>query len=539
MNTEPIYVTGHKNPDTDSIVAAIAYASLRNALGDRAYTAARIGDVSDETHMVLEKFGFEPPKLLRTVRTQVSDLNYDTPPILSSAVTVHHAWDALVGDQVSIPALPVTDEEGRLFGMLTPEYVAKYDMRFVENNSVEGLPLFNLLSCIDGQLWSTESECMELSGPVIIALPNHAGMPEFPKGSIVICGNQPEVVQKAISSKAGCVIVCESEIDRNLYEGVRDTCVIGTPYDAYIASRLLFQAIPISRICQTEELVPFQLTDYVDDVKETTLKTRYRSYPILDENGIVVGTLSRYHLLRPNRKRVVLVDHNELGQSVPGLEQAEILEIIDHHRLADVETAAPVYVRNEPVGSTCTIITSMFFEKGIIPSKKLAGLLAAAIVSDTIMFKSPTCTTVDHVMAERMAKIAEVSLDALGREIFAVSATGDHDLKELLFSDFKQFQIAGHSLGIGQITCLDSERLSEKKAELSMTMEKEREARHYDMLLLMLTDVLREGTELLCVGDVETVEHAFNVKVKDGAVFLPGVISRKKQVVPALSLLWG
>ena len=536
---EPIYITGHRNPDTDSIAAAIAYASLKNALGERNYVAARIGSVSDETEMVLKKFGFEPPALLRNVRTQVSDLEYDTPPILSSAVTVYHAWESIVADGRSGPALPVTDEEGRLFGMLTSGDIAAYDMRFVDENAVSGVPLFNLLSCLDGQLLTDQYEPAELNGPLVLALPSHAGMPAFPAGSIVICGSQPEVIREAVAGKAACVIVCESEVNRALIADCPDTCVIGTPYDPYKASRLVFLSIPVSRICRREDLVSFHLTDYLDDVKEATLKSRYRSYPILDDDDKVVGALSRFHLLRPNRKRVVLVDHNELKQSVPGLEQAEILEIIDHHRLADVETAAPVYVRNEPVGSTCTIVTGMFFEKGILPSPKLAGLLAAAILSDTIMFKSPTATAVDKVMAERMAKIAGLSLQDLGREIFAVSINGDHDLKELLLSDFKQFEIAGHSLGIGQITCLDSGGLSGKEKELIELMEAERKQRGFDTLLLMITDVLREGTELLAVGDVETVEHAFNVHVKHNAVFLPGVISRKKQVVPALSLLWG
>lgn len=536
---EPIYVTGHKNPDTDSIVAAIAYAGLRNALGDRNFVAARIGDLSDETNMVLAKFGFEAPQLLRTVRTQVADLDYDTPPILSSAVTVHHAWESLQTAKKA-PALPVTDEDGKLFGMLTSDDIASYDMRFVSDNHLTGIPLFNLLSCLDGQLWSMQTEPFDLSGELVLALPDANGVPDFPENSIVVCGNQPKAARRAIENKVSCLIVCQSEMDRSLYENCGQTCVISTPYDAYIASRMICMAIPISRICHSQkDVVTFHLTDYLDDVKEATLKSRYRSYPILDENDLVVGTLSRYHLLRPKRKRVVLVDHNELAQSVPGLEQAEILEIIDHHRLADVQTGAPVYVRNEPVGSTCTILTSMYFEKGIMPSKKLAGLLAAAIVSDTIMFKSPTCTQEDHVMAERMARIAGISLEDLGREIFSVSISGDHDLHELLFSDFKQFQIAGHSLGIGQVTCLDSERIAENRKELMAIMEQERAERDYDMLLLMVTDVLREGTELIAVGDVDTVAHAFNVRIRDGAVFLPGVLSRKKQVVPALSLLWG
>ena len=244
-------------------------------------------------------------------------------------------------------------------------------------------------------------------------------------------------------------------------------------------------------------------------------------------------------MIRPNRKRLVLVDHNEAAQSVPGLEQAEIIGIIDHHRLADVETASPVYVRNEPVGSTCTIIGSMFFEKGVVPSGKLAGLIASAIVSDTILFKSPTSTERDRIMAERMAKLAGVSLTALGQEMFAVSVNNTADLKELLYSDFKQFHIAGHDIGIGQITCLDSKEIASQHGALVALMEQEREKNRYDTLLLMLTDVLREGTELFAVGETETVEHAFNVRVTGNSVFLPKVMSRKKQVVPALSLLWG
>ena len=536
---EPIYITGHRNPDTDSIVAAISYAMLKNALGERAYTAARIGEISDQTQVVLKKFDFAAPPVLHNVRTQVSDLNFDTPPILSAAVSVYHAWQTIASGSASVPALPVTDEEGRLSGMLTPEEIASYDMRFINSNRVDGVPLFNLLACLDGRLLNPESELNEFSGDLILALPNHSGMPNLPEGSIVICGNQPEAIQQALKRRAGCLIICESEVDRALIADCKQTCVVTTPYDAYAASRLVFLAIPVSRICRRENLVSFHLNDYVDDVREATLKSRFRSYPIVDEDDRVVGTLSRFHLLRPNRKRVVLVDHNELSQSVSGLEQAEILEIIDHHRLADVETGAPVYVRNEPVGSTCTIITNMFFERGVMPSKKLAGLLAAAIVADTIVFKSPTSTSIDRSMAERMAKIAGISLEELGREIFAVSPAGQHDLDELYFSDFKQFQIAGHSLGISQITSLDNDALYGKKDAFLAIMKREMAKRGYDMMLLMLTDVLREGTMLLTVGDVDTVEHAFNVKIKDNAAFLPGVISRKKQVVPALSLLWG
>ena len=536
---EPIYITGHKNPDTDSIVASIAYASLRNALGDRAFTAARIGDVSDQTQHVLDKFGFAPPMRIYNVRTQVADLNFDRPPILSSAVTLHHAWKALFSGETQSISLPVTDEDGKLFGMLSASDVASYDMRFVSRSILNGIPLFNLLSALDGHLINEDARMDDLDGELVIALPDANGLPDFKKSDLVICGSQPDVMDAVAKNGAGCLIVCNAEVPAAQAKKLKNIPVITTPLAPYRAARLIIQAVPISYICRKGEVTAFHLTDYIDDVREVMAKSRFRSYPVLDENDRVVGTLARFHLMNPTRKKVVLVDHNELLQSVDGLGQADILEIIDHHRLADVQTGAPIYMRNEPVGSTCTIITSMFMERGIVPSKNLAGLLAAGIVSDTILFKSPTSTQRDRVMAERMAKHAGISLEELGHEMFSASLSATHDIHELLFSDFKRFHIAEHTLGIGQFTCFNSQDLPLDRAEMIKLMERERAEHDFDMLLLMITDVLREGTELLAVGDLDSVENAFNVKVIDHAAFLPGVLSRKKQIVPALSLLWG
>ena len=268
------------------------------------------------------------------------------------------------------------------------------------------------------------------------------------------------------------------------------------------------------------------------------LNHRYSSYPVLDENEKVVGVLSRYHLLRPRRKKVVLVDHNEAAQSVPGLEEAEILEIIDHHRLADIQTTNPIYVRNEPVGSTNTIIAGMFQDRGLMPSEKMAGMMAAAILSDTVMFKSPTCTDRDVKTAERMARIANVSLDELGREIFSASM-GARTAKDLLFSDYKEFHIAGHDLAVAQITCVDSPKMLERKDEFLALMRENVEKKSLSMMILMLTDVLMEGTQILYLGDDEVIQQAFNVSPKENTVFLPKVMSRKKQVIPMLSALWG
>lgn len=537
---DTIYVTGHRNPDTDSIVSAMAYAALRNALGDRQYQAARLGHVSDETQLVLDRFGFSAPQWIKTVRTQVRDLDYDTPPALSSAVTVSRAWSVLSSDS-SIAAIPVTNEDGTLFGMLSAGDIAAYDMRSIERPYIEEIPVFNLLSVLEGRLLNEAGNMVDsLTGNVTIALPQSCDNLLFSaKDSIVVCGDQPEMLRRALALGVRCVIVCQAEVDEALRREPTDTCIISTPFDAYRAVRLIYQSLPIRRICRTENLECFHLDDYVDDVREGMLKSRYRCYPILDENEHVVGTLSRYHLIRPRRKRVVLVDHNEVAQSVPGLEQAEILEIIDHHRLADIQTGNPIYFRNEPVGSTTTIIAGMYQERGLMPSEKLAGMMAAAIVSDTVMFKSPTCTARDRNMAERMARIANVSLEELGQKIFSASWSDDKTAKELLFADFKDFHIAGHNLGVGQITCVNSMHILQRKDEFLEEMKKTMHERHYDLMLLMLTDVLREGTQLIYVGDEDTIRMAFSSEARNNEVFLPKVMSRKKQIIPALSAMWG
>lgn len=537
---DPIYVTGHRNPDTDSIVAAMAYAALRNAVGDREFVAARLGGISDETQMVLDKFGFEAPMRIHTMRTQVRDLDYDTPPALSSAVTVSRAWNLLCQDQ-SLSALPVTDESGKLYGMLTNGDIASYDMQSIQQPMIESIPVFNLLSVLEGRILNEAGNLTDVvSGEVVVALPKAHEAPIFNgKEYILLCGQQPDIIRAAMDAGVRCIVLCQAELSEELRNLPTDTCIISTPHDACRAARLIYHAIPVSRVCNRKDISCFHLDDFIDDVREIVLQSRFRSYPILDENDVVVGTLSRFHLLRPRRKRVVLVDHNEFAQSVPGLDQAEVLEIIDHHRLADIQTGYPIYFRNEPVGSTCTIIAGMYQEKGLMPSEKLAGLIASAIVSDTVMFKSPTCTERDRRMAERMARIAGVSLEELGQAIFAASTSDNRPAEELLFSDFKEFHIAGHDLGIGQVTCLNSEHILERTDEFLAIMRETSIKKGYDMMLLMLTDVLREGTQLLFLGDEETIRQAFNVEVKQNTCFLPHILSRKKQVVPMLSILWG
>ncbi len=537
---EHIYVTGHRNPDTDSIVAALGYAALQNAMGERGYVAARLGHLSDETHKILDRFGFEPPLRVTDMRTQVQDLDFDTPPILSGAVTVNRVWQAMEEDK-HISAIPIVDDDSRLIGMMTAGDIAAYDIDTIEDPTVRDVPLFNILSVLEGQILTEGPEIANsVSGEVVLALPIGSEAPLFRSpDTVLLCGDQPEILRRAVESGVRCVILCRAQLPADIAENAGNTTVISTPYDGLRAVRRLFQAIPVERLAGGREIEAFHLTDYIDDVKETVLHSRYRSYPILDGDDRVVGTLSRFHLIRPRRKKVVLVDHNELSQSVPGLDETEILAIIDHHRLADIQTQNPIYVRNEPVGSSCTIIAGMYQERGLMPSKKLAGLMAAAIISDTVMFKSPTATPRDRRMAERLASIADVDLEELGRFIFSASSPEDKPVRDLLFTDFKEFHIAGHAFGISQITCMDSQRHLKRKREFLDLMAETVKKNGYSMMILMLTDVLIEGSRVLCLGGEDIFNQAFNVELHDNEAFLPGVMSRKKQIVPMLSALWG
>ena len=536
---DPIYVTGHRNPDTDSIVAAMAYAALRNACGDREYEAACLGHVSDETQLVLDRFGFQPPKLIHNMYTQVRDLDFDTPPVLSTAVTEVRAW-RMLQEHKDISALPVAREDGTLYGMLSREDIASYNMALVSAGVLEEVPLFNVLSVLEGKVLNEAGENTDtIFGEIAIALPmTRENLLFRDPNTIVFCGDQPDMQRRALEMNVRCLVLCQAELSEELRALPTTTCIISTPLDAYRASQLIFQSTPIGRICRTKDLVCFHLEDRVDDVKELVLKHREHCYPILDENERVAGILTRYHLLRPRRKRVVLVDHNEASQSVPGLEEADIMEIIDHHRIADIQTRNPIYVRNEPVGSTNTIIASMFQDRGLMPSEKMAGMMAAAILSDTVMFKSPTCTIRDIKTAERMARIANISLEELGKAIFSASIEGK-TVEELLFTDYKEFHIAGHDLAVAQITCVDSANMVARKDDFLKLMAKTAKKSGFDLVILMLTDVLLEGSQIIYVGDDDTIQQAFNVTPKEGTAFLPRVMSRKKQIIPMLSALWG
>ncbi|MBR5387061.1 MAG: putative manganese-dependent inorganic diphosphatase [Clostridiales bacterium] len=536
-----IYVVGHKNPDTDAVVSAMAYANLRNASGDREYKAARLDHISDETKRMLKMFGFDAPIRLKDVRTQVCDIDYDTPTALDPSVTLDRAWKVMT--ETNTTSIPVVNSDGTLYGTLTAGDIATFNLNTIDQPEITDLPLFNLLGVIEGHIIKDPADMSDsISGDIAIALPaNEESLMFKGKDNIVICGDQPDMMKRALENEVSCLILCGSDIQAGTAKKYSEsrTCVIQTPLDPLKVSKLIYQATPISRACSHGDLVAFHLNDYIDDVKEIVLKSRFRSYPVLDENDKVVGTLSRYHLLKTRHKKLVLVDHNEAAQAVPGLDQADILEIIDHHRLADIQTVQPIYVRNEPVGSTTTIIGEIYREHGVTPFPQMAGLMASAILSDTVMFKSPTCTKRDIAMAERLSKIAGVTIEEIGKELFDSSASDSKSAEQLIGADFKEFHIAGQILGVSQIICVDSEKMLQRTDEFLETMKAMRKKNGYDMMILMLTDVLIEGTQLLYLGNDDTIRFAFNIEPKDNQVWLPGVMSRKKQIIPMLTALWG
>ena len=531
-----IFVTGHRNPDTDSISSALAYAALKNAAGEDEYKAVRLGSVNDETQRLLDYFGAEAPELVGNLRTQVKDLDFDKTPVLERSVTVDFAMRTMLEQELR--AVPVVDG-GKLFGMLSFGDLARYELESMAENRIEDVPLANLVSVLEGELVNPAAAAEFLSGNVSIYLPqNYESERLTDPESVLICGDQPDVVEQALAAGVRCLVLCRADIDPH-WKSVADTIIISTPLCARHVSRLIGQALPVERICNAEKIVAFHIEDYVDDVREVMLKSRFRSYPVLDAEGKVLGTVGRFHLLRPRRKQVVLVDHNEASQSVPGLEQVEIREIIDHHRLADIQTGQPILMRNEPVGCTATILTAMYQERGIEPSPKIAGLMAGAILSDTVIFKSPTCTARDVAAAEKLCKIAGVTVEELGKVLFAAGDEASKSAEELFGADYKAFHIAEKNIGVSQISSVDPSGLLARKAELLDVMAALKAREGFDLVILMVTDILKEGSTLLYVGSDETIQLAFGAEPKDSAVFLPGVMSRKKQIIPMLSGLWG
>lgn len=535
--TDVIYIFGHKNPDTDSIASAIAYAELKKRLGFNAF-AKRLGDINQETEFVLNYFNIPKPDILPTVKTQVSDLNLDKVIPISPDSSIKTAW--MLMKKNNVKTLAVIDENEKFLGLVTLSNITNKYMDTLENNIIK-TPLRNILETLNAKLILGDEAKFNSNGKIVVAALSPESMKPFiEKGDIVIIGNRKDSQKKAIELGANCLIITggfNAEQDILDFAEQKECIIINTPNDTYTTARLINQSIPVKYVMTTENIISFHIDDFVDEIRDKMLQTRYRSYPVLDENNKIYGFISRYHLISQKKKLVILVDHNERSQTVHGIDDAEILEIIDHHRVADIQTGKPIFFRNEPVGSTSTIIAGMYFENGIRPPKNIAGLLCAAIISDTVKFKSPTCTYIDKITAERLAEIAGIDIEAFALEMFkAGTSLQNKTPEEIFFQDFKEFKLGKYKIGISQVNTMNVEGLGETKNGILNFMNKLCNERGYDLLIIMLTDIIREGSEIIFAGEEkELIAKAFNVDVHNNFVFLPGVISRKKQIIPPLS----
>lgn len=550
MNTDnsekshAVYITGHKNPDTDSICSAIAYADFKRMLHIDAIPV-RTGKINRETKFVLNYFGLDAPEYLATVKTQVSDLNMDRIEPVLPDTSIQQAWKKLKASNLEV--LPIEDDRQILQGIVSVSDIANEYMNMPDNNALSdsSTPVGNLIRTLDAEPICVFGKSLDDSGKVIIAAMTPDGMDEFiEKGDIVFTGNIKVNQIKAIEAGASCVIVtCGSRVSEDvvrLAEAHQCTLLI-TKHDTFTGARLIYQSIPVGFTMTSENLVLFHIDDFIDDVREKLLQTRFRSYPVVDENRHFKGFISRYHLLNPRKKKLILVDHSEKAQSVNGIEQAEILEIIDHHRIGDIQTGSPIFYRNEPTGSTATIIANLYSEQGVKPSPQIAGILCAAILSDTIHFKSPTSTHADLITAERLEKLAGIDMEDFSAKMFeAGSSLKNLTTEEMIQNDFKEYQIGKHKIGIGQVNTTDLSSLK-KLRQLILTYLNDLAAReHFGILLILFTDILEEETEVLFVESQKgLVARAFSPLQDENSFLMSGVVSRKKQIVPRLVLALG
>lgn len=529
-----VYVCGHKNPDTDSICSAIAYAHLKRITEGINAIPVRLGPINRETKFVLDYFGIEEPVLIENVYTQVQDIKFDKPLIFKENTSMFEAWNAMM--EKNIRTLAVVDDENKLIGIATVGDLAKAYLSSAHELCKYRIPIENLLATLKGEILLKYLDYIE-GNILVAAMSKENVLKRIKEGDTLIVGDREDIQEAAIQEGVKALIITgNNQVSGKILDLAKkhEVTIIKVSPDTFDTVKLLNQSIPLSYVIKKEDIVSFRLTDYIDDVKEVMLKYRYRNFPVLDEEGRVVGLLGRRHILDYERKNVILVDHNEFSQAVEGIEQARILEIIDHHRLGTIETDQPILFRNHPVGSTATIINRLYEEKGLIPDPKIAGIMCAAILSDTLVFKSPTCTPEDVRAAKKLAEIAEIDINEFGNQMFkAGTSLEGKTVEEIFYTDFKEFTVNKYKIGIGQVNTLANP--GELKKDLISFMEKVRSDKGYDILLLMLTDIINEGSEILFVGDnKELLERAFDVKIQNNSFYLPYVISRKKQVLPPL-----
>ena len=535
-----VYVVGHKNPDTDSICSAIAYAALKTNVTGIPHEPRRAGQLNEETQYVLERFGVKVPRLLSDLREQIKDVELKEVDGLKSSVSIRTAWEKM--QESNIHTLPVT-RDGKLEGVITIGDIAKTYMEVYDSMilSKARTQYRNIARAVDGEVLTGNEHSYLLKGKVVIAASSRILMSDFiNKDDLVIMGDRKDAQQCAIDVDASCMVVCQNapvsdKIIKQAEE--KEIVIIRTPHDTFTAAQHINQSIPVKYFMTKENLVTFKMRDYVDDVKDVMARRRFRDFPIVDNKGKFLGLISRRRLLNVRKKQVILVDHNEKNQAVDGVEEAEVLEIIDHHRLSSIETMGPVFFRNQPVGCTATIVYQMYQEAGVEPDPVNAALLCSAIISDTLMFRSPTCTPLDENTARKLAGIAGVEVENLAQEMFnAGSNLKGKSAEEICFLDFKQFTVNDTVFGVGQVNSMSADELKEIRKIVQPHLEKARSSHGLNMIFFMLTNIITESSELLCCGPEarEKILSAYDLPEDTETIMLKGVVSRKKQLVPTL-----
>ena len=538
---ETVYVIGHKNPDTDSVCSAICYARLKEKITGQHYVAKRAGHLNEETQYVMDKLGVQPPEYMKDVRPQVRDIQIRKTPGVSKEISVKTAW-TLMKEQ-NVVTLPVTKEnvlEGLItIGDIAKSYFQVYDSTILATAQTR---YQNIVDTLEGTVVAGEADGIFKEGKVVIAAANPDMMENYiGTGDIVILGNRYEAQLCAIEMEAGCLIICEgAQVSKTITKVAKEhNCLlITTKFDTYTVARLINQSMPIRFLMKEKEgIVKFQTEDFIEDIQTVMAKLRHRDFPVEDTQGNYVGMISRRNLLGAGKKKLILVDHNERGQAVNGVETAEILEIIDHHRLGAIQTVSPVFFRNQPLGSTATIIYHMYQENQAEIDKNTAALLCSAIISDTLLFRSPTCTSLDEKVAKKLGKIAGINLEEQAQAMFkAGSSLAGKTAEDICFQDFKQFTVNDMVFGVGQLNSMSKEELQEVKEMLTPYLPEVLEKNGVQMVFFMLTDILDESTELLCCGAKakEYIIDAFDLKEDSEKMILKGVVSRKKQLIPTL-----
>lgn len=540
--TKKVWVVGHKNPDTDSICAAIAYAYLKNQSDEeKSYVPKRAGTINEETRYVLEYFAAEEPELVEYAGTQIKDISIRKTVGVNSQISLKRAWELM--KKLEVVTLPVTSHQGKMEGVIVTKDIATSYMDVFDNHvlSKARTQYKTIAETLDGEVIVGNEHAYFVQGKVVVATSDPEYMADYIENDdLVILGDREEAQIQAIQSNASCIVVGGGlEVDEEVRELAekKDCVVIASPFDTFSVARLINQSMPIKQFMTKKDLICFYSDDYVDYVKDVMSKVRHRDFPVIGVDGKYVGMISRRNLLSMQKKQVILVDHNEKAQALDGIDEAEILEIIDHHRLGSLETMSPVYFRNQPLGCTSTIIYQMYGEQGVEIPKQIAGLLLSAIISDTLMFRSPTCTALDKSVAEALAQIAGIDIETHAKNMFhAGSDFKNKTTEEIFYQDFKIFHTEECDFGVAQVSAMSSEQLDKLGEQLHPFMTQVLGEKKLDMVYVMLTNIFAESSKVIFAGNGagRALAKAFHQSENESGILLEGIVSRKKQLIPTL-----